>query len=297
MRAAVTGASGLIGLALVSALRVDGHDVLRLVRSTPAHPDEAHWDPVAGVIDARALEGIDAAVHLAGANVFRRWTRSGKDAIMNSRAEGTRLFSQTLAALGRPPRVLVSASGVGFYGAQRDELLTEESAAGTGFLGEVCRAWEEATSPASAAGIRVVNLRLGIVMSARGGALATMLPPFRLGLGGVTGRGERWLSWLSLDDAAGIIGHALNNEALRGPVNAVAPVPVTNREFTRTLARVLRRPAVLPLPPIALRLALGEMADEVPLSSLRVEPVRLRASGYVFKHPDLEGALRAALGT
>ncbi len=296
MRVLVSGSSGLIGIPLVASLKEGGHEVLRLVRSRSLSEPDVGWDPDAGAIDAARLTGLDAVVHLAGETIGERWSEAKKAKIMESRAKGTRLLAGTLAGLSQRPKVLVSASAIGFYGDRGDEPLREESDGGTGFLAGVCRAWEAATEPASEKGIRVVLLRFGPVLSADGGALARMLTPFRLGLGGVLGDGRQYMSWIALDDAVGAIRHALEADALEGPANAVAPDPVTNREFTKTLGRVLGRPAFLPLPAFVLRLAFSEMADEMLLASARVEPARLLASGYEFRFPELEGALRHVLG-
>ena len=297
MRVVVTGSRGLVGSALVPFLTTGGHRVIRLVRGSPGGPDEIGWNPARGLPDASPLEGIDAAVHLAGENIAAgRWTPTRKAEIRRSRVEGTRRLCESLARLAQPPKVLVSASAVGFYGDRGAEVLTEDSDPGGGFLADVCREWESATEPASRAGIRVVNLRLGMVLSPTGGALRKMLLPFRLGAGGRVGTGEQFVSWIALDDAVGVIHHALDNNAVRGPVNAVAPGPVSNAEFARTLARILRRPALLPLPAVAARLAFGEMADALLLSGARVMPARIQASGYRFRFPDLEAALRHLTG-
>jgi len=296
---AVTGSSGFLGSALVSSLRNDGHRVIALVRREPRPGEDAlKWDPSSGAIVPLAASVADVVVHLAGESVFGvRWTAAKKRRIRESRVASTRRLTATLARLAKPPGLLVCASGVNCYGSNRgDEVLTEDSPRGSGFLAEVGRDWEGASAAAIARGIRVVNLRFGVVLGTGGGALATMLLPFRLGLGGVIGGGAQWMSWIALDDAIGAIRHALTADVLRGPVNAVAPTPVTNAEFTRTLGRVLGRPTVLPMPAFAARLALGEMADELLLGSLRVVPARLQASGYRFRQPTLEGALRATLG-
>ena len=293
-RVAVTGASGLIGSAVVRRLEGEGHTVLRMVRHEPRGTGEVRWDPAAGTIDAAGLEGVDAVVNLAGENVGERWTAERKRRIRESRAGATHLLATTLAGLGRKPRVLVNASAVGIYGERGDERLTEASALGGGFLAEVVRDWEEATQPAADAGIRVVLPRFGVVLSARGGALAKMLTPFRLGVGGRLGNGRQWMPWISLDDATAVIDRAIHDERLRGPVNVVAGA-VRNEELTRTLGRVLNRPAILPVPSFALKLALGEMAQETALVSQRVEPAVLERLGHAFVHPELEGALRAAV--
>jgi uncharacterized protein (TIGR01777 family) len=298
MKVLVSGASGLVGSALVPFLTAGGHRVTRLVRSQP-RPGvaEIHWDPAAGVQDLRSLEGMDAVVHLAGENIASgRWTAARKARIRDSRVTGTSTLCETLTRLAQPPKVLVSASAIGYYGDRGAEPLWENSAFGTGFLPEVCRVWEEATQPAVHKGIRVVLLRIGIVLSPAGGALAKLLFPFKSGLGGIIGSGKQYMSWIALDDVAGAIHHALVTDTLQGPVNAVAPFPVTNREFTKTLGWVLGRPTVLPLPAFAAHLALGEMADALLLASTRVEPKRLLATHYAFRCPELDGALRHVLG-
>ncbi len=240
---------------------------------------------------------MDAVVHLAGENISAgRWTDARKARIRDSRVQGTRLLCESLVGLSQPPKVLVCASAVGYYGDRKDEVLTEESTPGAGFLAEVCREWEEAAESAAQASIRVVYLRTGIVLSPSGGALAKMLLPFKLGLGGRIGGGGQYMSWIALNDAIGAIHHAIVTEALRGPANLVAPSPVTNLEFTKTLGRVLSRPTIFPLPGFVARLVLGEMADGLLLASTRAEPARLLGTGYVFRHPELEGALRYLLG-
>ena len=297
MNVAVSGASGLIGAALVSSLEAQGHRAIRLVRRMPRPDEDAlRWDPSTGVLTPAGPSVADAVVHLAGDSILGlRWTAEKKRRIRESRTTATRLLVETLTRLTNPPAVLVCASGIGYYGSRGDEVLTEDSRPGTGFLADLARDWEAATATAIARGIRVVNLRLGVVLSARGGALATMLTPFRMGLGGVIGDGAQWMSWIALDDVIGAIRHALTTDALRGPVNTVAPAPVTNADFTRTLGRVLGRPTLIPLPAFAARLALGEMADELALVSQRVMPARLLASGFAFRRPTLKDTLRAAL--
>ena len=300
MRIIVTGAHGLVGSALLRSLLADGHQVTALVRrqssgGLPAGVSEVQWDPAAGRLDAAQLEGDDAAVHLAGENIAEgRWTEEKKRRIRESRVRGTRLLSETLARLARRPRVLVAASAVGIYGDRGNEVLTEESAAGADFLAQVCKEWEAATEPARAAGVRVVNLRIGVVLAREGGALQKMLPPFKLGVGGKIGDGSHYMSWIVLDDVVGVIRHALAVESLQGPVNTVAPEAVTNAEFTKALGRALNRPTFFPVPLFGLRLAYGELAD-VLTASQRVAPARLEATNYRFKHPTLEGALRRAL--
>ena len=298
MKILVTGSSGLVGRALVAFLAAGGHEVTRLVRSTPGPgAGQIHWDPNVGSIDTTRLEGLEAVVHLAGESIATgRWAAEKKARIRDSRVKGTRLLSDSLARLALPPSAMVSASAIGYYGDRGDDILREESGRGTGFLAEVCSEWEAATESAVQKGIRVVHLRIGLVLSAVGGALATMLFPFRMGLGGVIGSGKQFMSWIAIDDLVAGIAYALTTDALRGPVNAVAPHPITNREFTRTLGRVLSRPTLFPMPAFAARLAFGEMADELLLSSTRVEPARLSSAGYRFRYPTLEGALRHLLG-
>jgi hypothetical protein len=294
VRVAVAGASGLLGSALVRRLAADGHTVLRLVRRAPRGAGEVRWDPAAGVVDAAALEGVDAVVNLAGENVGERWSAERKARIRASRVDATHLLATTLAGLQRKPRVLVNASAVGIYGDRGDERLDETSAPGGGFLAEVVRDWEAATEPASAAGIRVVLPRFGVVLSAKGGALAKMLTPFRLGAGGPMGGGGQWMSWISLDDAVALMELAIHDERISGPFNAAAGA-VTNRQLTHTLAGVLHRPAFVPMPAFALRLAFGEMAEETILASQRAEPRALTQLGYSFIHPELDDAIRAGL--
>lgn len=297
MKILVSGASGLIGAALAPFLTTGGHTVSRLVRAQPRTGEgEILWDPNRGVDDRNKLEGFDAVVHLAGENLIGRWTADKRQRIRDSRVIGAKTLCETLAQLAAPPRVVVSASAIGYYGDRGAEVLTEESPVGTGFLAGVCREWEEATHPAVERNIRVVTARIGVVLNPTGGALAQMLLPFRFGLGGVIGSGEQYMSWIALDDVIGAIHHALITDTLRGPVNVTAPQPVTNREFTTALGRTLRRPMLLPLPAGVIRTALGEMADELLLSSARVEPRRLQETTYPFRHPELGGALRHMLG-
>ena len=296
MQVLMTGSGGLIGSALAPALAADGHRVRRLRRSPATEPDATSWNPADGTFAPGALDGIDAVVHLAGEGIASgRWTAARKARIRDSRVDDTRRLAEALAALDAPPRVLVAASAIGFYGERGDELLDEAAAPGTGFLPEVSRAWEASAAPARDAGIRVVHLRIGIVLSPAGGALGQMLLPFKLGVGGVLGSGNQYMSWIAIDDVVGIARHALADDALSGPVNAVAPQAVTNQEFTRTLGRVLRRPTILPAPAFALRIALGEMADALLLASTRVDPAALRAGAFEFEYPELEGALRQLL--
>jgi uncharacterized protein (TIGR01777 family) len=297
MKVVLTGSSGLIGGALVPFLTTGGHEVVRLVRSAPKGPHEASWDPSSGRLDPSALAGAEGVVHLAGESIADgRWSAARKARLRTSRLGSTRLLAETLAAMDRRPRVLVCASAIGYYGDRADALLTEASPPGEGFLAELCQEWEEAAEPARRAGIRVVHLRIGIVLSPSGGALGKMLLPFKLGAGGRIGEGRQYMSFIGLDDLLDVIHRALTDARLSGPVNAVSPQPVTNREFTRVLGRVLGRPTLAPVPALAVRLAFGEMADELLLSSTRVAPARLLAVGHAFRHPDLEGALRHLLG-
>jgi hypothetical protein len=301
MKIIVTGSSGLVGSALVPSLLGRGHEVTRLVRGTPgsgtAGVREAAWHPERGEIDAAALEGHDAAVHLAGENIAAgRWTDEQKRRIRESRVRGTSLLAGALAGLREKPGALISASAIGYYGDRGTEVLTEESAPGKDFLADVCREWESAAEPAHAAGIRTVLLRFGLILSADGGALAKMLLPFKLGVGGRVGDGRQFYSWVTLDDVINVIHFALAEETLSGPVNVVAPKPVTNAEFTKALGRALGRPTLFPAPAFGLRLAFGEMADALLLASERVEPERLLSAGFQFKHPDIDAALRRVLG-
>ena len=300
MKILVTGSTGLIGSALVSFLTTGGHEVTRLVRSKSRRAIDGIpvlvWDPGSGKLDPAALEGLDGVIHLAGESIAAaRWTPAQKSRIVESRVKSTFLLAETLAKLSYPPKVLICSSAIGYYGNRGDEQLNEDSFSGSDFLSRVCREWEMATSPASKKGIRVVHIRTGIVLSPAGGALAKMLTPFRIGVGGVIGNGQQYMSWIALDDVVGTYHHALLNETLRGPVNAVSPSPVTNRVFTKTLGKVLRRPTIFPLPAFAARLGFGEMADALLLSSARVVPRKLLSSGYQFRFLDLEKALRHLL--
>lgn len=297
LRVAISGAGGLIGSALARLVIAEGHEVLRLVRRPAVDEAEVSWDPVSGNVEADKLEGLDAVVHLAGESIASgRWTASRMERIRASRVGPTRLLCEALARLEAPPGVIVSASAIGYYGNRGDELLDETSAPGEGFFPEVGQAWEAAVSGAEEAGIRVVKLRTGVVLSRGGGALSRMLLPFRLGLGGRLGSGRQFMSWIALDDLIAAIRFAIDTPALSGPVNATAPEAVTNEVFTRTLGRVLGRPTVLPVPAFALRLAVGQMADEALLSSARVRPRKLEESGFSFRYPHLEAALRFELG-
>lgn len=290
---AVTGASGLVGTAFCNSLEKDGLRVLRLVRGAINNPtSELAWDPTRGKIDSAALEGIDGVVHLAGANIAQqRWTPGFKRQIVASRIESSRLLAGTLAALRRPPRVLVQASAIGFYGDRGDEVMTEASPPGRDFLADTCVAWESEARPAWEAGVRVVQLRIGVVMARSAGALSEALPKFRLGAGAVLGDGAQWMSWVALDDVVGALRFCLQNDALHGAVNGVAPNPVTNREFTLALAGAVRRPALLKLPPFAVRWIFGEMGQALLLASTRVAPEKLLEAGYTFREPLLRPLL------
>jgi uncharacterized protein (TIGR01777 family) len=297
MRVIVTGSSGLIGRELVAELGRQGHQVTRLVRRPATGASEASWDPSAGTIDAGKLEGHDAAVHLAGAGIGdHKWSDDHKRAVLDSRVQGTGLLARTLAQLDQSPRVLASGSAVGYYGYESSEPVTESSPKGNGFLADVVAAWEEAAAPAQDAGIRTVRLRSGVVLTAKGGALKKQLLPFKLGGGGRLGDGQQWLSWISLDDEVAAIIHLLTADSTSGPVNVTSPQPVTNKEFTATLAHVLKRPAFMPVPTPALHALFGkEMTKEMLLGGQRVLPARLQESGYTFAHPGLEDALRHTL--
>ena len=297
MKVVITGSTGLIGSALVPLLEGRGDRVTRLRRGSPPGAGQAWWDPGSGLLSPDAFDGAGAVVHLAGENIASgRWTSARKSRIRDSRVLGTRLLCETLATLDNPPPVLVSSSAIGYYGDRSAQMLDESALPGSGFLAEVCQAWEAAVEPARKCGIRVVVLRTGIVLSTAGGALARMLTPFVLGVGGIIGSGRQYMSWITLDDLLASILHCLTDGLLSGPVNGVAPNAATNQEFTKTLGRVLRRPTCLPIPALATRLAFGEMADALLLVSTRVGPARLIASGFGFRYPTLEGALRHVLG-
>lgn len=290
-RLLVSGASGPIGTALLSSFEVQNAQVVRMVRGRANNTAQISWDPMVP-LQAATVSGFDTVVHLAGESIVGRWTPEKQKAIRESRVQGTRHLAAALAECQNKPRVFVSASAIGFYGNRGDEVLREESAGGQGFLPEVCRDWEDATQAASAAGIRTVNIRIGLVLSPKGGALGKMLPPFKLGLGGRIGSGQQWSSWIHVDDIAAGIQHAIRTESLSGPVNLVAPNPVRNAEFTKVLASVLGRPAFFPVPAFALQLAFGKAAaEELLLSSQRVEPGKLAATGYTFRFSELRAAL------
>lgn len=294
----VTGASGLVGRPLCSALERAGHRVMRAVRRPVIDPvREMHWDPSAGILDRQSLTGVDAVVHLAGENIAkRRWSSDFKTKIRDSRVHGTALLAQSLAQLDPPPSSFCCASAIGFYGDRGDAILDETSTCGADFLAQVCREWEEACQPARDAGVRVANMRIGVVLSAAGGALKQMLLPFKFGLGGVVGSGNQFMSWIALDDLVRAIAFVVGNANLSGPVNLTSPEPVTNRQFTKTLGNVLSRPTLLPLPGFAARAAFGEMADALLLASTRVDAAVLRACGFEFQWNALEPALRHILG-
>ncbi len=295
MNVLISGATGLIGSALIPELEAGGHTVTRLSRSQTG-ANTIRWDPSAGTIDGD-LEGTEAVVHLAGESIAQgRWSPQKKQQILESRVKGTRLLAEKISGLPTPPKVMVSASAVGYYGDRGDEVLTEESPSGTGFLAGVCREWETAAEPARRGGIRVVHPRIGVVLSPKGGALGTTLPIFKLGGGGKIGNGNQWLSWVALDDVVGSIVHALTNETVEGPVNVGSPNPMTNAGYTKVLGKVLGRPTVLPLPAPVIRVMLGEVADSLLLASGRMRPAKLEATGYEFRYPQLEGALRHLLG-
>ena len=294
MKVLVSGGTGLIGTALVGALEKEKHAVTLLARTEAVQAPRILWDPESGKITPSLLEGFDAVIHLAGESIAKgRWTPLMKERILESRTRGTGLLAQIVAGLARPPKVMISASAVGFYGDRGEERLTEESPAGTGFLPRVCQAWEASCAPAVARGIRVANLRFGVVLSPKGGALKKMLLPFKLGLGGKIGSGRQWWSWVSLDDVVGAVRHVLLTDSLAGPINLTAPTPVTNDDFTKELGRALHRPTLFPLPAFAAKLILGEMAEALLLASARVEPKKLLASGYVFRTPQLKAVFDA----
>jgi uncharacterized protein (TIGR01777 family) len=298
LRIAITGASGLVGTALTQFLSGGGHEVVPMVRRRPKEGERAiYWDPRKSEIDKASLEGMDLLIHLAGENIGEgSWTPDRKAAIRESRVNGTRFLAETLAALKTPPKTLLSASAIGFYGNRGNESLNEQSAPGQGFLPETCLAWEKACEPAHKAGIRVVNVRTGIVLTPLGGALAKMLPPFLMGAGGVIGSGNQWMSWISLEDLVGIFHFLIHEKSFQGPVNATAPEPLTNRDLTRVLGKVLKRPTLFPLPAFMVKTIFGEMGEALLLEGQKVIPDKLKTAGFRFLHPDLESALRWELG-
>ncbi len=296
MKILISGSTGLVGTALTPYLASKGHLLHTLIRTTPLHPSQARWNPPQTGPSAEALEGVEAVIHLAGENIASgRWTQSRKHALRASRILGTRLLVEAILKAPKLPRVFLGASAIGYYGERGDETLQEDSPPGKGFLPELCQAWESEVAPLVHRGVRVVNLRFGIVLSTKGGALARMLLPFRMGLGGAIGSGKQYMSWIAVDDVLGIIAFLLETPSVRGPVNAVSPQPVTNREYTQVLGKVLRRPTLLPVPAMVARLALGEMAEALLLASTRAVPGVLLRSGYHFQWADLETALHHLL--
>ncbi len=296
MKILITGSSGLVGSALVDHFNLWGDEVSRLVRREPQSENEIEWSPDQKKIDASQLEGFDVVIHLAGANIAgKRWTDNFKATIRNSRVEGTTLLCETLASLQQPPKVLISASAIGIYGNRGDESLTEESSLGDDFLANVCKEWEAATTAAIDKGIRVVHLRTGVVLAKADGALSKMLLPFKLCAGGIIGSGRQFWSWVSLFDIVGIVQHIIDTETLSGAVNAVAPHPVTNKEFTKTLGKVLHRPTLFPMPAFVAKIAFGEMAESLMLASANVKRTRLLETDYEFLYPHLEDAIKGEL--
>lgn len=296
MKILLSGSHGLVGRALMRSLETEGHEIFRLVRYAPRSDAEVEWSPDRYSIALAMIEGFDAVVNLAGESIAEgRWTEEKKRRIRESRVKGTKLLGDALANLTKPPRTFICASAIGYYGNRGDEILTETSAPGDDFLAEVCVEWEKATALATEKGIRVVNARFGVILDKSGGALAKMLPPFRMGVGGRVGNGKQWMSWIALDDVVGALKFALVNESLRGPVNFVAPAPVANAEFTKTLGKALSRPTLFPIPAFAVRLAFGEMGEALLLSGQRVEPSQLERGRYPFLHRELEEALHKIL--
>jgi uncharacterized protein (TIGR01777 family) len=296
MKILVSGSTGLIGSALIPFLEEKGHEVFKLVRGhTDLLPHEIAWDSVQGMIHPSLLEGMDAVVHLAGENIMGRWTEAKKAKIRTSRVEGTKLLCQVLCALKSPPSVFIGASAIGYYGDRGDEILTEQSAQGKGFLAEVCGEWEESTRMVRERGMRTLNLRIGMVLSAKGGALKHMLPIFKWGMGGRMGKGNQWMSWVAIDDLIATIDFALHQQKMSGPLNVVSPFPVTNQTFTETLGRLLHRPVFMAMPAFEVKWVFGQLGIEVLLSSERVQPAKLEEAGFVFAYPHLEEALRGIL--
>ncbi len=295
MRILISGSRGFVGSSLMPVLDADGHRLARLVRAESTAANAIAWNPETGHVDREALEGLDAVVHLAGEPIATRWTSAKKARIRASRVDGTRMLSDVLASLRTPPRAMVCASAIGYYGSRGDEVLTEDSPPGDGFLAELCQQWERAAEPAIQRGIRVVHLRIGVVLSTDGGALGKILPIFRMGMGGRVGNGRQYWSWIAMEDLIGAMRHVLVTDTLRGAVNAVTPNPATNKHFTKALGRALKRPTLFPLPAFAARLMLGEMAEELLLSSARVHPGKLLMNGFTFRYPELDTALQHLL--
>jgi uncharacterized protein (TIGR01777 family) len=297
MKILISGGSGLVGTATSAALQADSHNVVHLVRpGKTAKAGDVQWDPMRATVDVAGLEGVDVVIHLSGAGIADgRWTEERKQILRSSRIDTTRVLVDSLSRLKQKPRALIVASAIGYYGSRGDEILTESSAIGTDFLALLCRDWEAEASRAATMDIRTVMLRFGVVLSGKGGAFPKMLTPFKLGVGGRLGTGQQWMSWIAIEDVVGIVRYAIANEQVSGPINVVAPNPVRNEEFTRLLAGMLHRPAIFPAPAFVLRLAMGEMADAVLLSSDRVKPEQMLAAGYKFRFEILEPALRAAV--
>lgn len=294
MKILVSGASGLVGRALVPALEDDGHAVLRLVRHPVRDPgEEMEWNPYAGTIDVESMPPFDAIIHLSGENIAGRWSAAKKRAIYDSRIRTTKFLAECMEKMDRPPAVWLCASAIGYYGNRGDDVLTEEAEPGSTYLASVCEDWEHATKPARDRGVRVVNMRLGVVLAADGGTLPLMMRPFKLGVGGVIGSGKQYFSWIAIDDLVSAMVFTLHHEELSGPVNFVAPEPVTNREFTKALGNALHRPTFVRTPAFAIRAVLGQMADELVLASTRVVPKKLSDAGFAFDHPQVESALSA----
>jgi uncharacterized protein (TIGR01777 family) len=297
MKVVVTGSTGLIGSTLVTNLRADGHDVRRLVRHAPRAADETQWHPSSGFLEPSVVDGVDAVVHLSGAGIGDHpWTDDNKKVIRDSRVQGTTAIASAVASAASPPRALISGSAVGFYGDTGEEVFDETCPSGEGFLASVVREWEAASAPAADAGVRVVNIRTGVVLSADGGLLKQMLPIFKLGLGGRLGSGRQWMSWVSIADHIAAMRHLIAADDLRGPVNVTAPEPVRNKDFTKSLARAVHRPAIAIVPSVALKAALGGFAEEGALVSQRVVPARLEAAGFDFTFADVDAALGALVG-
>lgn len=294
MKVVVTGASGLVGSALAPALESAGHEIIKLVRRAPRNAGEREWNP-AGEPDAALVEGSDAVIHLAAETIKGWWTRTKKERILESRVGGTAMIAKSIAAARQKPQVFVSASAIGYYGHRKDEILTEQATSGTGFLADLAKEWERATRPAEQAGVRTVLLRTSLVLSGRGGALQAMLPSFRMGMGGYVANGKQYWPWITLDDMVRAILFAIENDSLRGPVNVCAPQHTTNREFTRALGKVMRRPTIFPLPSVVVTLVLGEMGQEALLTSIRAEPEKLKQAGFSFHHPEIGEALASVL--